>query len=46
MNGISRQASSLLHAEKIKMLEQYYPQKLLQNSELPYIQSFFGKNTR
>lgn len=46
MNGISRQASPLLQAEKIKMLEQYYPKQLLQNSELPYLQSLFGKNTR
>ncbi len=46
MNGISRQDSLSLRAEKIKMLEQYYPKQFLQNSELPYLKNLFGKDTR
>lgn len=43
MNGVSRFPSQLLKAEKIKMLTQYYPENLLYNSSLPYLQALFGK---
>ncbi len=42
MNGISRLSTEELKQEKIKMLEQYYPKKLLHNSKLPYLQTLFS----
>lgn len=43
MNGVSRFPSQTLREEKIKMLEEYYPKKMLRESTLPYLQALFSR---
>lgn len=43
MNGISRFPSQLLKEEKIRMLKEYYSEKTLCDSTLPYLQALFSK---
>lgn len=43
MNGISRQPSERLKEEKIRMLKEYYGEKTLYDSELPYLKDLFSK---
>ncbi|MBR1904295.1 MAG: glycosyltransferase [Alphaproteobacteria bacterium] len=42
MNGISRQPSAVLRAEKIAMLTAYFPSEVLYNSSQPYLQELFA----
>ena len=43
MNGVSRQQSDILLQEKKKLLEEYYPQNLLYNTNIPYLQKIFDR---
>ena len=43
MNGISRFPSQILKEEKIRMLKEYYSEKTLCDSTLPYLQALFSK---
>lgn len=43
MNGKSQQQTSILKAEKKKMLEEYFPKNQLYNTEIPYLQNVFDR---
>lgn len=45
-NGVSSQTSPLLRSEDTKLLEEYFPKKVLKNSHIPYLKSLFNQNTR
>lgn len=46
MNGVSRFSSECLKQEKIRMLKEYYPEKLLYGSDIPYLRNLFGREGR
>lgn len=43
MNGISRQQSPALLQEKKRLLEEYFPKKLLYNTQIPYLRKIFDR---
>lgn len=43
MNGLSRQQSDILLQEKKKLLEEYFPKKLLYQTNEPYLQKIFDR---
>lgn len=43
MNGVSRQPSATLLQEKRRLLEEYFPKKMLYKTQIPYLQKIFDR---